>query len=331
VRLGLTLWQPNRRRLLALLELLAVHNADYLRKHPETPALYESGVYFKPEQRGRDVLDAGWGDCEDLAAWRLAEYRVRGIAARADLRPGGTPEQLRAAGRTRLLHAVVVLADGRVDDPSLRLRRRKASIVKPALIVLALVLALSGAASAAPPRRAAPPPSRARAALPPRGADSGGTLPGVPADLQEPIAPPRAPAPAARPRPAAQNALHPDAPLAVGPLQAAPVAPVQTRTPAPSSRGTRLSVQPAALPSTPLAAGMTVAQRARARDLARAAAVAVRGEQPARRAGVQPQPLAPVTAFQAAVGLHADGRWGRQTRAAAAAFTGNPDQPAVVW
>lgn len=84
----------------------------------------------------------------------------------------------------------------------------------------------------------------------------------------------------------------------------------------------RLSVQPAELPSTPLAAGMTVSQRARARDLARAAARAVRGQGPAIRAGVQPVPDASVASFQLYVGLDPHGRWTAETVRYAAALSG---------
>lgn len=90
------------------------------------PPLYESGVVYRPESpdtwsTADLVLARGWGDCEDLTAWRVAELRARGVGAVGDVyrvRPGQW-------------HAVVQLPDGSVEDPSLRLgmgryRRRRA-------------------------------------------------------------------------------------------------------------------------------------------------------------------------------------------------------------
>jgi len=102
-----------------LLMALAAADASYLRAHPETPPLYEAGVVYRPEERGQEVwqtipfmLRRGYGDCEDLASWRIAELRVRdGIHAVPRLtwrpRPHG-----------RLYHITVALPDGRFEDPS---------------------------------------------------------------------------------------------------------------------------------------------------------------------------------------------------------------------
>lgn len=117
----LVMTRPGTKRLAETLALLSRHDEDFLRAHPDTPELYRSGVYWSRETAGRErwldipqVLKAGWGDCEDLAAWLCAQYRVRGVAARTALRSGG---------RARLLHAVVLLPNGREEDPSRRLRR----------------------------------------------------------------------------------------------------------------------------------------------------------------------------------------------------------------
>jgi hypothetical protein len=68
----------------ALLEALIEANCEYLRLHPRTPLLYQSGVYYQAEPDGRDewqdipdTLARGNGDCEDLACWRVAELRER--------------------------------------------------------------------------------------------------------------------------------------------------------------------------------------------------------------------------------------------------------------
>jgi hypothetical protein len=68
-------------------EALAVINLAHLKQAPNTPFLYESGVVYRPERDGEELLDIpalmvqGWGDCEDLAAWRVAELRFNDIPA----------------------------------------------------------------------------------------------------------------------------------------------------------------------------------------------------------------------------------------------------------
>jgi hypothetical protein len=68
------------------LRALVISNAYYLKKHPNTPLLYQSGVKYAPEPNAgkyeefasiATCLQRGWGDCDDLAAWRAAEIRVR--------------------------------------------------------------------------------------------------------------------------------------------------------------------------------------------------------------------------------------------------------------
>lgn len=110
-----------------LLNGLVRHNEACLRRAPR-PLLYDSHVVYRQEPPGAEdmidvdaVLAAGWGDCEDLAAWRAAELRVRG-------RPAwdGQPGQVQANLFLRDFnghdyHAVVeVLVDGQriVEDPS---------------------------------------------------------------------------------------------------------------------------------------------------------------------------------------------------------------------
>lgn len=63
---------------------LAEANARWLIDHPETPLLYESGVYYRQEtvKEGEwfkdipAVLEQGYADCEDLASWRAAELTI---------------------------------------------------------------------------------------------------------------------------------------------------------------------------------------------------------------------------------------------------------------
>lgn len=60
---------------------LVATNLVYLKLYPRTVPLYRSGVYYREEPMGQEdffdiptVLFQGHADCEDLAAWRCAEY-----------------------------------------------------------------------------------------------------------------------------------------------------------------------------------------------------------------------------------------------------------------
>lgn len=82
------------------------------------PRLYESGIRYQREPRGKEVWQAARsllltrrGDCEDLAAYLAAELRVYdGRDASVVIRPN------RSGG----YHAVVS-CDGEILDPSARL------------------------------------------------------------------------------------------------------------------------------------------------------------------------------------------------------------------
>ena len=85
------------------------------------PRLYESGVRYAPEDGAEewlgptDVYARGYGDCEDLVAWRVAELRLSG--------------RTRAQGwcyspRAGLIHCVVREGGRIVEDPSARLGMR---------------------------------------------------------------------------------------------------------------------------------------------------------------------------------------------------------------
>jgi len=85
----------------------------------ELPPLYESGIHYRREPKGREwwesaadlhgIITERSGDCEDLAAARVAELRVyEGIDA------------IVRVVRTRRgnFHAIVERADGVIEDPS---------------------------------------------------------------------------------------------------------------------------------------------------------------------------------------------------------------------
>ncbi len=105
----------------AALDCFTILAAYDIRRH-QLPPVYKAGVRYRREkcvdvecsQRFEDwqvpsvVMQLGWGDCEDLAAWRAAELRLQGEKARAvprSVRPG-------------LVHIVVRRGNGKIEDPS---------------------------------------------------------------------------------------------------------------------------------------------------------------------------------------------------------------------
>lgn len=94
--------------------------------NPSIPPLFKSGVRYMEEPPGREdwqdvltTLALGQGDCEDLACWRAAEYRVRyGVNAEPTF-----TWKLRENGGY-LYHIQVLLPDGRIEDPSRTLGMR---------------------------------------------------------------------------------------------------------------------------------------------------------------------------------------------------------------
>lgn len=100
-----------------LLAALVETNIDYLKRNPNTPALYRSGVRYEREP-GTEIWKAipklysdQRGDCEDLAAARAGELRVKGIAAKPYLKYG-------RVGGLSLYHVQVQWPDGHIEDPS---------------------------------------------------------------------------------------------------------------------------------------------------------------------------------------------------------------------
>lgn len=100
--------------------LAALTKADelYLKLNPSTPALYESGVRYMREADGAEewqsipyLIAARQGDCEDLACWRSAELRRRGIEAEPFF-------YFKRIGTMSMYHIVVRWPDGTFEDPS---------------------------------------------------------------------------------------------------------------------------------------------------------------------------------------------------------------------
>lgn len=109
-------WSENV--LAKMLEILAGANQRYIRRHG-APALYRSGVRYQREPLGAEnwryipaILRDGIGDCEDLAAWRVAELRERGENAKFLI----TKRQKRSG--FLVYHIKVLRANGKEEDPS---------------------------------------------------------------------------------------------------------------------------------------------------------------------------------------------------------------------
>jgi hypothetical protein len=107
------------------------------------PPLYRSGIVYKVEPWGgrfeefADVLTMlkrGWGDCDDLCGYRVAELQEQGVNADARLywryfkdgqlvRDAKLLEQISKtkrmpAGVSMQMHCQVRMPDGRIEDPS---------------------------------------------------------------------------------------------------------------------------------------------------------------------------------------------------------------------
>lgn len=109
------------KKLLWMLESLVKCNGIYLDSHPKTPLLYRAGVVYQRERIGEEewldipnVLQQGSGDCEDLAAWRVAELRKQGIAAKCYLK-------WRSRAGLTVYHVQVMLPGNVIEDPSKKL------------------------------------------------------------------------------------------------------------------------------------------------------------------------------------------------------------------
>ena len=116
-------WLAHSRKLgLAIrpvLEALVTVNQLYLVTH-HVPKLYESGVRYGEEPNGTIeefasipiVLSRGWGDCDDLSPWRVAELRCQGEKAKIRI------QWKRQGNGKKLFHIVVRRANGEIEDPS---------------------------------------------------------------------------------------------------------------------------------------------------------------------------------------------------------------------
>lgn len=106
-----------------MLDVLHEANESWLAEGGAAPALYDSGVYYKEEKLGEDrwqdiprSLQLGFGDCEDIASWRVSELRHAGEkSARHAVEHRKSP--------TLVLYHIKVIrpAVGLIEDPSCKL------------------------------------------------------------------------------------------------------------------------------------------------------------------------------------------------------------------
>jgi len=77
----------SQKSLLVALEALTHRNQLYLKNHPKTPPIYRAPVRYEREMGTElwsdipTILKKGYGDCEDMAGWRVAELRENGHRA----------------------------------------------------------------------------------------------------------------------------------------------------------------------------------------------------------------------------------------------------------
>jgi hypothetical protein len=110
----------SRQSMTGLLLGLSMHNKAWMQYYPSTPSLYDSGVVYKPEVTTEDWQDIpttllrGYGDCEDLACYRVGELQAQGIHALPFITWRPNPK-----GHGMIFHVLVRWPDGRIEDPSL--------------------------------------------------------------------------------------------------------------------------------------------------------------------------------------------------------------------
>lgn len=118
----LTSRRGQERAIEAIANGLALVNVEYLNERPNTPALFDSGVFycddgkFKTRDPWNDIpttLEKGCGNCTAIVGWRLAELWRQGYNdAEADAIHQTLPN-----GKT-LFHLRIRYGNGATEDPS---------------------------------------------------------------------------------------------------------------------------------------------------------------------------------------------------------------------
>jgi len=122
----------SRKCVLWLMEALVQINKTYITSH-NVPPLYKTDVIYKIEDGEywkdiANILKDGWGDCEDLACYRIAELQSIGIAARPYIK-------WRKIDNVWVYHALVWRPGNKIEDPSLALGMHGGKIVRKPLFV----------------------------------------------------------------------------------------------------------------------------------------------------------------------------------------------------
>lgn len=109
----------------ALTEEIARENEVALRSDPRVPRLYKSGVFYKMRLAEGltfvdlyEVIRKGYGHCQHLVGWRVAELRARD--GELDAKPAVRWRHDKRKKRM-IFHVVVRRADGSEECPSKRL------------------------------------------------------------------------------------------------------------------------------------------------------------------------------------------------------------------
>lgn len=108
-----------RETLLVLLEALVRLNVQWLRRQPRRiPSVYQTGIRYAVQPNAPErfltipaLLGRMRADCDQLAAWRVAELIAAGEPATIDVRRMGP----------RMWHVFVRRASGAIEDVSARL------------------------------------------------------------------------------------------------------------------------------------------------------------------------------------------------------------------
>jgi hypothetical protein len=126
----------SRNAMLWLLQGLVGVNRSWLEQYPETPSLYESGIVYQqesPPENWQDIptlLETGFGDCEDLACYRVAELNTWGIIAGPYIKWRRNPKT-----GNYTYHALVRRPDGKIEDPSRALGMNGHPIIRKPVFV----------------------------------------------------------------------------------------------------------------------------------------------------------------------------------------------------
>jgi len=136
---------PEVAAVIGALLMVHVQQNRLLLRRGGIPSLYSSGVRYQVEpwagsmqslRTCREALREGWAECKSLSAWLCAEYQERArdelTARQYDIHVDWTDKPVDPLnvglvaqnGIVRIFHARVLHPNGKIEDPSRRLRQR---------------------------------------------------------------------------------------------------------------------------------------------------------------------------------------------------------------